>query len=422
MANWQRRARLLIAAAAVAFAVVVAFAFRGRSPASGSSPVTTDPKAVAESATGRTIRLNRDQEQVRIEYDRLLTYQDGSAKMAGVKIVTERAGGRTFTITGKQGEVGHNESNLSLVGDVQLAVTDGLTVHTERVTYTENGGLVHAPGPIAFARGRLSGTGVGLVYDKNRDVVTLLDDVVVRVRPDADGSGGLEVTAGTAALSRLDHIIRFERGMKAVRGAETTEAANGLARLSADEERLEALELRGNSRMSGAKSAAGGLEALSGRDIDLRYLPDGQTLEHVLVAGDATIRLAGASGHAGRRITSNTVEIALGPDGSSPTALSARENVELTFPSEPGVPEPQQRHVPLVVGTTLPAPDTRTGWPMPPKPPAVPDMPGSFSKNSIARVRTDLSTDKMPPRSLAVRPIRREPYSVWSPVSTIEEG
>ena len=32
--------------------------------------------------TGRTIRLNRDQEEVRIEYDKLLTYQDGSAKMA----------------------------------------------------------------------------------------------------------------------------------------------------------------------------------------------------------------------------------------------------------------------------------------------------------------------------------------------------
>ena len=36
-----------------------------------------DPKAVAESVTGRTIRLNRDQEEVRIEYQKLLTYQDG---------------------------------------------------------------------------------------------------------------------------------------------------------------------------------------------------------------------------------------------------------------------------------------------------------------------------------------------------------
>jgi LPS export ABC transporter protein LptC len=338
MANWQRKARLVIAVAAVAFAIVVAFAFRGRDPASGATPVTTDPKAVAESAAGRTVRLNRDREQVRIEYDRLLTYQDGSAKMAGVTIVTERAGGRTFTITGKEAEVANNESNLSLVGDVRLAVTDGLTVNTERVTYTENGGFVHAPGPIAFARGRLSGTGVGLVYDKGRDVLTLLDDVVVRVMPDAAGRGGLEVTAGTAALDRVAHVIRFERGMKAVRGAETTEAAAGLARLSEDEERLEALELRGNSRMSGAGGVAGGLEAVSGRDIDLRYRPDGETLEHVLVNGAAAIGLAGASGHASRRITSDTVEISLGHDGSSPTALSATGNVELTFPAEPDVP------------------------------------------------------------------------------------
>ena len=337
MSNWQRRARLLIAIAAVAFAVVVALAFRGRGPTTGAPPVTaTDPKAVAESATGRTIRLNRDQEEVRIEYDKLLTYQDGSAKMIGVKIVTERAGGRTFTIAAKQGEVVHNEADLSLVGDVRLAVTDGLVVSTERATYTENGGRVHAPGPIAFSRGRLSGTGLGLTYDKTLDLVTLLDRVVVRMAPDAAGAGGLEVTSGTAALNRIDHIIRFERGMKAVRGTETTEADTGSAHLSADEERLEVLELRGNSRMAGAKSSAGGLEALSGRDIDLKYLPDGQTLEHVLIAGDAAIQLAGETGHAGRRITSNLVDIALGPDGSSPTALTAREKVELTFPAEPG--------------------------------------------------------------------------------------
>ena len=123
--------------------------------------------------------------------------------------------------------------------------------------------------------------------------------------------------------------------MKAVRGTETTEADVGIARLSDDEERLEALELRGNSRMTGAKTGAGGLEALSGRDIDLTYLPDGQTLQHVLVTGDAAIQLAGESGHVGRRITSNLVDIALGPDGSSPTALTARENVELTIPAEP---------------------------------------------------------------------------------------
>ena len=51
--------------------------------------------------------------------------------------------------------------------------------------------------------------------------------------------------------------------MKAVRGTETTEADSGSARLSADEERLEALELRGNSRITGAKTGAGGLEALA---------------------------------------------------------------------------------------------------------------------------------------------------------------
>lgn len=339
MSNWQRRARLLIAVAAVVFAIVVAVAFRGREPAADSAPVAPmDPTAVAESATGHTIRLNRDQEEVRIDYDKLLTYQNGSAKMLGVKVITTRAGGRTFTVAAQQGEVGQDESNLLLVGDVRLTVTDGLTVRTERATYTENDGMVHAPGPIEFARGRLSGTGVGLTYEKKQDVVRLLDQVVVRVAPDESGSDAMEVIAGAAALSRPEHTIQFERGMKALRGQETIAADGGTAHLSADDDRLEALELRGNSRITGPKGGAGSLEELTGRDIDLKYLPDGRTIEHALITGDALIELAGESGRGGRQIRADVVDLALGPDGSSPTALTARENVELTFPAERGAP------------------------------------------------------------------------------------
>jgi LPS export ABC transporter protein LptC/lipopolysaccharide transport protein LptA len=337
MTNWQRKARLVVAVGAVAFAIVVAFAFRARPPVASTVPKPMDPKAVAESATGRTIRLNRDQEEVRIEYEKLLTYQDGSARMMGVKVVTERAGGRTFTVAADQGEVGKDESNLAFVGNVQMSVTDGLSVSTERATYTENEGVVQAPGPVAFSRGRMSGTARGMTYDKKQDLVRLLDEVVVHMAA-GEGETATEITAGSAELSRIDHVIRFERGVKSVRGDETIEADAGVARLSADEERLEALELRGNSHIDSAKGAAGGLDALSGRDIDLKYLPDGRTIEHALIVGDATIELTGENKGPGRQITANTVDLTLGPDGSSPTALNAHENVELMFPAEQGSP------------------------------------------------------------------------------------
>src|SRR5439155_16492491 len=115
LTKWHRTLRLAIAIGAIAFAVVVALAFKRRVPMQPAVPVArTDPKALVESASGRTLRINRNREEVRIEYDKLLTYQDGSSRMLGVKVVTERAGGRTFTMSGHEGEISDRESNLSL--------------------------------------------------------------------------------------------------------------------------------------------------------------------------------------------------------------------------------------------------------------------------------------------------------------------
>src|ERR1700674_288706 len=119
MSQWQRRARLLIAIVGVAFAIVVAFAFRKRAPAGATAPAASgDPKAVVESANGWHNRVNREQEEVLTEYETFRTYPDGSTKMLGVKVTTVRAGGRTFVITGKQADVGQNEANISLAGNV----------------------------------------------------------------------------------------------------------------------------------------------------------------------------------------------------------------------------------------------------------------------------------------------------------------
>src|ERR1700680_3006030 len=105
MSQWQRRARLLIAIVAVAFAIVVALAFRKRVPAVAFAPAATaDPKAVVESAKGWHTRVNREQEEVLTEYKTFSTYPDGSTKLLGVRVTTVRAGDRTLVIMGTQAE------------------------------------------------------------------------------------------------------------------------------------------------------------------------------------------------------------------------------------------------------------------------------------------------------------------------------
>src|SRR5260221_2368294 len=339
MSQWQRNARLVIAMVAVVFAIVVAFAFRKRAPVGAFAPAApADPKAIVESANGWTKRVNREQEEVLTEYETFSTYPDGSTKMLGVKVTTVRAGGRTVVITGNQADVGQNEANISLAGNVHVSVSDGMDIRTERATYAEADGMVRARGPVQFSRARLSGSGLGLTYSKNSDVLTILDRAVVHVTPDNNGAGGVEISARLAEFNRPDKGIRFTGAMKLSRAAQTLGADSGTAHLSADEERLEALELRGNARIAASNATVGGLKAMTGRAIDLRYAPDGQTLQHALVTGDAIIQVNGERGQSGREIAANSLDLVLAPDGSTPTLLTARDNVQLTIPAERGDP------------------------------------------------------------------------------------
>ena len=339
MSQWQRKARLLIAIVAVAFAIMVAFAFRKRAPASSFAPAAAaDPKALVESARGWSTRMNREQEEVRTEFETLSTYPDGSSKLLGVRVTTRRAGDRTFVITGNHADIGPNEANISLAGNVHIVVSDGMDIRTEHATYSEADGMVRGPGPVQFSRGRLSGSGLGLTYAKNLDVLTILDRAVVHVTPDSNGAGGVEISAGLAELNRPDKAIRFTGAMKLSRAAQTIRADSGIAHLTADEERLEALELRGNARIAASDATVGGLKAMTGRAIDLKYAPDGQTLQHALVTGDAIVQVNGEHGQSGREITANVLDLILAPDGSTPTLLTARDNVQLTIPAEGGDP------------------------------------------------------------------------------------
>ena len=66
------------------------------------------------------------------------------------------------------------------------------------------------------------------------------------------------------------------------------------------------------------------LQELKSRDMNLQYAPDGQTLQHALIDGDAVIRFAGDRQSAGRQITASSIDIGLAPDGTTPIAEMMR--------------------------------------------------------------------------------------------------
>ena len=340
MTRWQRRARLMVALFAIVFAVVVFFAFRRRPGTAAPQPAPIDPKAVVESTSGHVVQVKGTRENVAVDFEKQFTYKDGSSRLLNVKVTaTDRRDGRVFTLTGKEGQVTDNPSSYSIHGDVRLAAQDGLTASTEHAAYSDSNGILHAPGAARFTKGRIAGTGVGMIYNKNKDTITILDKTVIHVGPDekgGSGAPGTDVTCETATYARKEKYIRFERGVKIVRGGQTTETDEATAHLSDDEKRIERVELHGSARVVEAAPAAGTLQALSGRDMDLKYRGDQEVLEHALITGGAAIQVAGDPGTEGRRIAASRIDITLAPDGSTPTALVGRDAVELTFPASQG--------------------------------------------------------------------------------------
>lgn len=345
MASWQRRARLFIAVGGITFAIVLARAFRPRAPEPPPIVVErSDPSAVVETVDGRTLRFNRDKEEISIEYERQLTTADGSTRLAGVTVTSVRDD-RRYVVKGDTALVSDKEADITLEGHVVLTASDGLRITGDRATFNQDDGIVHVPGPVQFSRGRTSGTSVGMTYDKNQDVLILLDQVIVTMAAAAHGARAegaasldpptMTVTAGSAEFRRLERLIRFDKALKVVRDRRTMTAATGVARLAEDGETLQVLELRGGSRVLDVPVAPGSLEIMASHDMDLRYAEDGSTLEHALIAGEAALQVAGQPGQGSRRITSNVMDLTLS-DGAALQALVARDGVQLQIPSAPG--------------------------------------------------------------------------------------
>jgi lipopolysaccharide export system protein LptA len=371
----RKNARFIIAVFGVVFALFVALQLRRGGRAAPAATVRSDPGALMETTGGNTQRFRSSHEDVSVSYDKLLTYANGSSKLIGVTITTadrrgsagsdgsggadeDRGGsGRTFVVTGREGVLGQSESSITLDGDVRLRSSDGMAARTEHATYAQSDGAVAAPGPVEFAKGRLSGRGTGLKYDKGRDTLWILEQAVVHVAPATPGanasgsevkektesdspgkSGGVDIAAGSAAFARRDHLLQFDRHVRILREGQTIEADTAIARLSDDEQRIETLELHKHAHMAGTAGGPGSLRALSGSDMTLTYSADGQAIQRALIFGQSLLQLAGEGESAGRQIAAQTLDISMAPDGMTPTGLTGREAVQLTFPAEAEAP------------------------------------------------------------------------------------
>jgi LPS export ABC transporter protein LptC len=276
-----------------------------------------DPKAILEGAAAVVQQVRQGQEDFELSADRTLNYDDGTSRLLGVRINVKRRSGRDFVVTAAEAGAGKDRKTLALKGSVALQASDGFKLTTDDATYDEDSGIVTSPGKVSFTKGGLSGSGTGMTYDKNNDVLTLLADPDVTMAA-TEGAAGTSFKAGAAVLDRVMDVLVLSNGGHAQRGEQTFEAQTITARLSPEEEYVRLIELRDNARVAGG---GGALDAMSAQAIDLLYLEGGDTLDRVTLTGNAAAALTGKKGEGAtpggrRQLVGGVLELQLAPDGT----------------------------------------------------------------------------------------------------------
>lgn len=355
--NWQKKARLAIAVFVILFAAFVAATLRHRRPVA-PTPVSPriDKDALLETQGRATLQRTNAEGKilVSITAERQRVYGGGRTVFENAMLILPDRGGRSIEVTANEVEVlappGQQQQigTAKLTGNVRLKTSDGIAVTAAEATYNETEGIVKVPGPVQFTRGRMRGSGIGATYDQNRNVLWLLDKAHVTVTADEEGGGAAEATAGAAGLARSDHYLRLTRDATITADARTLHGDEITARLTPDDERVQMMELRGNSRITG--SGASGPQAMSANDIDLTYAADGRTLQSARLRQNAVVQLPSEAASAGRRISGTSVDMTMSPDGATVTDLTAIENVQVDLPGERDQPAKRIRANALKAG------------------------------------------------------------------------
>jgi len=333
--RWQKAARLVIAAFVIVFVAVVVVALRRPAPADGPATTPrTHPDTIAETRGGTYTRHGADgKETFTLDFEDQLTYPDGRNILKNATIRLPEQNGRSINVTGGEMQVAMAEggglSTVNATHGVKLEGSDGLVVTSDQASFDEKSGILTAPGDVQFARGRMTGSGTGATYDRNRDVLWLLAKARIDVTPDPTGGGAIQATAGSAGLARAEHYISLAGGSRIVTDGRTLAARDMTIHLTEDDRAVRTMALRGDSRITGGRSGASA-EDMAAQDIDLTYSPDGRTLQQAKLVQKADVQLAGAGG---KRITARLIDLHLGPDGSTVTTLNADENVQLSLPA-----------------------------------------------------------------------------------------
>jgi lipopolysaccharide export system protein LptA len=341
--RWQKIARLLIGSFVIVFAGVVVFYLRQGTtvPGAQDEKVTVTDGSVTESGKG-TFKSWDFGKGRRIDFEKAVTFGDGRIELSGVTITLRDKDDKPVTIKADRAAAAAPVDKPTeitvgkLTGNVALRTASGVEVRAGEATFNDKDGVLSIPGPVEFTKGRLKGSGVGATYNNNNDVFWLLAQAEVHVTPDATGKGALDATSGSAGFARREHYMKLLTAARITSDGRVAEAGEITIILDEPAEKVQQLQLRENSRLTGG--ATGGAQLMTARDIDLSYGADGRTLQSSKLMENAVVELPGSAAAAPKRINAVTIDIGMSPDGATVTSLQATDRVQVNLPAEGDTP------------------------------------------------------------------------------------
>jgi lipopolysaccharide export system protein LptA/lipopolysaccharide export system protein LptC len=334
--SWQKPARIGVAIVGLASAAAVYFMMGERRVSQPPPPVQSrSPNATLEIIDCVLKNFPGTDKNFEVDCDRLIINSDGTKSLTGdpLVITVHKAGNRTFKVIGRQAKVSKDETQLEVIGDpVRLEDSDGFWLETDRATVNRLYSISHVEGAATFGKGRMTGSGVGFTYDDKREVLVIAQKVSVRT-VDEKGKLVMQLASSSGMLDRLQHFLTLDTNVHVIRDEQIIDTNYGTARLAANNEVVTAIELYGNSRVTGGPS----IETMGARDITLDYTDDGKVLEATKLIGGATVATKGKTGQSGQRFAGETIDVALAADGTL-TSVVGRDNVRLELPAAADTP------------------------------------------------------------------------------------
>ena len=354
--RWQRVVRAGLAVVGLGCAVAVGVRFRGRSmTVAVPPPAKHDPAATVEGGRGNTLQWGTDgKEDYRMDFASMAEYPDGRSRFTQAHF-TSAKGDRAFDIRADEAETqgkgtrGAGPANVALKGEVRITTSDHWVIQTTSATYADATGLVSMPGPLTFARDRMTGEGQGATYDRFNGILTILDRGHIASAADDAGGGALDARASRITMDRPRKSAHLEGTARIERDKEILSADAQTLAFTDDEKGVRQLGLSGHARVAPKPGASDPPPDMQADTIDLLVYPDGHTLQHSTLRGQANVHLASTTG--AKTIAAPSIDLDLAKDGQTLTRLDGTGGVTVQLPPTPDTPSARTINAPTMVST-----------------------------------------------------------------------